>query len=172
MGKREDISKLGPDMRELVNLVSRHAAVEIMNDLAEAGPEWGGEFKNSWKTVAVGQGASGSTEGSYPYDLNDIPNIAITVRETARAKKFVIENSQPYAAYALDLEVGEFKKVGRPKGKVVKEGERPKPGFRGDLNGTGEAESTAELDWYSTYVNSEIKEALRRGVAFGFKAKP
>ena len=42
--KRKEISQLPIDVRELINEVARYAAVEIMNDLAEAGPEWSGEF--------------------------------------------------------------------------------------------------------------------------------
>ena len=63
MARREDISKLPQDMRELINLATRHAAVEIMNDLADAGPEWSGDFQDSWVAVPVGTGASGSTGG-------------------------------------------------------------------------------------------------------------
>jgi hypothetical protein len=172
MARRDDISKLPQDMRELINLATRYAAVEIMNDLADAGPEWSGDFQDSWVAVPVGTGASGSTGGGYPYALNDVPTLSTSIRETARVKKFSIENTQPYAAYALDLEVGDFKKIGRPAGDVVREGFRPVPGFRGDVTaGGGKAESTAELDWYTRYVNSEMGQAIGRGVTFGFRAK-
>ncbi len=170
--RREEIKNLPKDLRELVNLVARSAAVEIMNDLAEAGPEWSGEFQDSWVAIPVGKGASGSTGGGYPYTLNDVPKLSTSIKETARAKKFEIANTQPYAAIALDLEPGAFKKIGRPAGNVVASGVRQN-GIRGDIvSGDGNNESTAPLDWYSTYLNGgEAKKALGRGVLFGFKAK-
>lgn len=45
MAKLDDLTR---DAYNWVNNASRKAAKEIMNGLAEAGPEWGGEFKNSW----------------------------------------------------------------------------------------------------------------------------
>ena len=58
--RRDDVRNLPNDLRELVNLASRFAAVEIMNDLAEAGPEWSGKFQDSWIAIPIGTGASGS----------------------------------------------------------------------------------------------------------------
>ena len=173
--RREEVSKLPKDLRELVNLVARSAAVEIMNDLAEAGPEWSGEFQDSWVAIPVGKGASGSTGGGYPYTLNDVPKLSTSIKETARAKKFEIANTTSYAAYALDLEEGVFRggiRTKNPAGNVVATGSRPVPGRRGDVSGSGEARSTAPLDWYSTYLNGgEAQKALGRGVLFGFRSK-
>lgn len=172
MARRDDVARLPKDLRELVNLVTRHAAVEIMNDLAEAGPEWSGEFQDSWVAVPIGTGASGSTGGGYPYFLKDVPTLSTSIKETARAKKFTIENTQPYAEYALDLKQGYFKADDEPVGEVVAQGARPQPGFRGDVTGQGTNRSTAPLDWYSNYLNGgEMRKALERGVLFGFKGK-
>ncbi len=172
MARRDDVAKLPKDFRELVNLATRHAAVEIMNDLAEAGPEWSGEFQDSWVAVPIGTGASGSTGGGYPYFLNDVPTLSTSIKETARVKKFTIENTKPYAEYALDLKEGYFRADDEPVGEVVAQGTRPRPGFRGDVTGEGNSRSTAPLDWYSNYLNGgEMGKALERGVLFGFKAK-
>lgn len=170
--RREEIKNLPEDLRELVNLVARFAAVEIMNDLAEAGPEWSGKFQDSWVAIPVGKAASGSTGGGYPYTLNDVPRLSTSIKETARVKKFEIVNTQPYAEYALDLKEGIFYADDEPAGEVVAIGKRPVPGLRGDVSGSGGARSTAPLDWYSTYLNGgEAKKALGRGVLFGFKGK-
>lgn len=170
--RREDVRKLAPDLRKLINTAARSAAVEVMNDLAEAGPEWSGEFQDSWIAIPIGTGASGSTGGGYPYALNDVPRLSTSIKETARAKKFEIVNTQPYAAYALDLEEGVSRGIGNPAGDVVATGSRPVPGFRGDVSGDGEARSTAPLDWYRTYLNGgEAQKALRRGVTFGFRGR-
>jgi len=170
--RREEVSKLPKDLRELVNLVARSAAVELMNGLAEAGPEWSGEFQDSWVAIPIGKGASGSTGGGYPYTLDDVPRLSTSIKETARAKKFEIANTTSYAAYALDLKEGVFRGKGNPAGEIVATGSRPVPGLRGDVSGSGGARSTAPLDWYSTYLNGgEAQKALGRGVTFGFRGR-
>tara|TARA_A100001201_G_C4030295_1_gene183386 strand:- start:22 stop:546 length:525 start_codon:yes stop_codon:yes gene_type:complete len=170
--RRDDVRNLPKDLRELVNLVSRAAAVEIMNDLAEAGPEWSGVFQDSWVAIPVGKGASGLTGGGYPYTLKDVPKLSTSIKETARAKKFEIVNTTDYAPYALDLEEGYFRADDEPAGEVVATGRRPVPGFRGDISGSGTSRSTAPLFWYSTYLNGgEAQKALGRGVLFGFRRK-
>lgn len=170
--KRKEISQLPIDVRELINEVTRYAAVEIMNDLAEAGPEWTGKFQDSWVAVPIGRAASGSTGGGYPYTLNDVPKLSTSIKETARVKKFEIVNTQPYAEYALDLKEGKFRGIGNPAGEVVATGSRPVPGRRGDVSGTGGARSTAPLDWYTSYLNGGgMAKALQDGVTFAFKSR-
>ena len=170
--KRKEISQLPIDVRELINEVARYAAVEIMNDLAEAGPEWTGKFQDSWVAVPIGRAASGSTGGGYPYTLNDVPKLSSSIKETARVKKFEIVNTQPYAEYALDLKEGKFRGIGNPAGEVVATGSRPVPGRRGDVSGTGGARSTAPLDWYTSYLNGGgMAKALEDGVTFAFKSR-
>ena len=170
--KRKEISQLPIDVRELINEVARYAAVEIMNDLAEAGPEWSGKFQDSWIAVPIGRAASGSTGGGYPYTLNDVPKLSTSIKETARVKKFEIVNTQPYAEYALDLKEGKFRGIGNPAGEVVATGSRPVPGRRGDVSGTGGARSTAPLDWYTSYLNGGgMAKALQDGVTFAFKSR-
>ena len=170
--RRREISQLPTDIRELINEVTRVAAVNIMNDLAEAGPEWSGEFQDSWVAVPFGKAASGSTGGGYPYSLNDVPKLSTSIKETARVKKFEIVNTQPYAEYALDLKEGLFKGIGNPAGDVVKTGSRPTPGRRGDVSGIGGARSTAPLDWYTSYLNGGgMAKALQDGVTFGFRSR-
>jgi hypothetical protein len=170
--KRKEISQLPIDVRELINEVARYAAVEIMNDLAEAGPEWTGKFQDSWVAVPIGRAASGSTGGGYPYTLNDVPKLSTSIKETARVKKFEIVNTQPYAEYALDLKEGKFRGIGNPAGEVVATGSRPVPGRRGEISGTGGARSTAPLDWYTSYLNGGgMAKALQDGVTFAFRSR-
>lgn len=167
--RRQQVSQLPIDIRELINTAARFAAVEIMNDLAEAGPEWSGEFQDSWIAIPIGTGAAGSTGGGYPYTLSDVPRLSTSIKETARVRKFEIVNTQPYAAIALDLEPGKFIKIGRPAGNVVAIGTRQN-GIRGNVSGDGRAESTAPLDWYTSYLDGGgMARALERGVTFGFK---
>jgi len=177
--RRQQVSQLSTDVRDLINTLARFAAVEIMNDLAEAGPEWSGKFKDNWVAVPIGKGASGSTGGGYPYTLKDVPLLSASIKEIARVKKFEIVNISSYAPYALDLEQGVFftpRENLRPIGRVVETGKRPQgPHFRGDVRGFGSggnARSTAELDWYSTYASAgKMQQSLSRGVLFGFESK-
>ena len=168
----KQLKKMSRDLLEIVNELARHTAVEVMNDLAEKGPEWDGTFKNSWIAVPIGKGASGWAGGSYPYTINDVPNLSTTLAEMRRVKKFKLENIQPYAPYALDLEEGVFRgdrKGNFPIGKVVAKGSRPTPGKRGNVKGgMGEATSTAEKDWYRTYLKGgAMKKAIVEGVRAG-----
>ena len=172
---RNDIRKLAPDALNAINQACRQAAVEIMNDLGGLGPAYTGNFRDSWIAVPVGQGASGTAGGDYPYQISDVPNLSLTRREVARVTKFTIENTQPYAAYALDLEEGRFYPPDEfgPIKEPVKTGSRSS-GLtkRGDVNsGIGEAKSTAELDWYVNYIKGGgLQKALATGVKLGFKA--
>ncbi len=53
----------------------------------------------------------------------------------------------------MDLKDGVFRGEGSPRKPPVKTGSRPVPGKRGDVTGSGGARSTAELNWYSDYIN-------------------
>jgi hypothetical protein len=155
-----------------LNDAARKATARIMNDLAEAGPEWSGEFKDSWVASAPSGGIGG---GQYPYSASSLPRIPPTKREAQRVTKYVIENIAPHAPIALDLVSvprESFTYPGSPpQGDVVARGSRPEKGKRGDLSaGSGNATSTAPLDWYVTYARGgKMSKALERGVRL---AKP
>lgn len=153
------------DAYNWANNLARNAAKEIMNGLADAGPEWSGDFKDSWVADAPGAGTGG---GSYPYSLNQIPKLPATKREANRKTKFIIYNSAPHAPIAMDLvdvPAGDFKRVGYPRGEVVARGGRPDSGKRGEVSGKGNATSTAPLDWYPLFVQGgKMQKALARGV--------
>lgn len=173
-----DVSRLGRDIQDLVSKAARQAAVNIMNDLAEAGPVWSGKFQDSW--VATPATGAGGGSGSYPYSLNNVPEIKLSLAQARSAllpggKTYTIENTRPYAAYALDLEEGVFRQIGLPEGRIVAQGTRNNgnvPGIRGDVqtDADGTAISTAPKDWYTTYINGgEMQKALELGVRTAFR---
>jgi hypothetical protein len=180
---RKPFSQLSRDARYRINLAVRKAAVEIMNDLAEAGPVYSGELRDSWIAIPVGKGARGSVGGGYPYTLSQVPQLSITVRELDRKIKFTIENTAAHAEYALDLAEGffippEFERDEPMPGNVIVQGSRSNPSFRGEVTpgGTtksgeqGRAESSAPQDWYVNYLDGGgLQNALGRGVRLGFK---
>jgi len=155
------------DAYKWLNTISRNATKEIMNGLAEAGPEWSGDFKNSWVAISP---SGGIGSGTYPYTLADIPELPATLREVKRKNKFTISNFAEHKLIAMDLvEVPreEFIYPGYPpKGDIVARGKRPEAGKRGDVGaGRGDSRSTAPLDWYTTFVNGGMmQKALERGV--------
>lgn len=162
MAKLTDLER---DAYNWANNLARNAAKEIMNGLADTGPEWSGEFKDSWVADAPG---AGTGTGSYPYSLNQIPKLPATKREANRKTKFVIYNSAPHAPIAMDLvdvAASEFRQVGYPRGEVVARGGRPDSGKRGEVSGKGNSTSTAPLDWYPLFVEGgKMQKALERGV--------
>jgi len=163
MARLTDIER---DAYTWLNNIARSAAKEIMNGLAEAGPAWSGEFRDSWVAYAASGGAG---SGEYPYKLSDIPKLPATKREAQRVTKFTIENVAPHRLVALDITDvprEEFTYPGKPPiGDVVARGTRPDRGKRGDVTGSGNATSTAPLDWYPLFVQGgKMQKALERGV--------
>ena len=159
-------------IRRKAQSAARHAAAEIMNDLAKAGPNWSGRFKNSW--VADAPGSAVGKKANYPYKVSDVAKLKDTKAAAAKDIKLVVYNTTDYALIALDLKEGKFIGKGEPKGSVVDTGKRRTNneglGIRGDLDGAGSARSTAPLDWYLTYVDSGgLRKSLSRGVKLGFK---
>lgn len=164
--------RLGRDARRKVQSAARQAAAEIMNDLAEAGPNWSGRFKNSW--VADAPGSAVGKTANYPYKISDVARLKDTVSAVEKNPKLVVYNKSPYALYALDLKEGKFFAKGEPKGPVVEQGNRPTDadglGIRGDISGEGNARSTAALDWFMTYIDGGgLQKSLANGVKIGFK---
>jgi hypothetical protein len=170
------LSQLERDLRTKLNKSVRTVARNIMNDLAEAGPVWGGEFRDSWEAYAPGVGAA--IPGQYPYTLSDIPELPVTKREMERVTKLIIGNRASYALVAMDLVAPSegFRYPGyEPEGDVVFRGTRPDGGRRGDvgpkLRGGSDNRSTAPLDWYTTYAQGgKMQKALERGVKAEFQA--
>lgn len=162
-----------PDrIRNKMNVAARQAAVAVMNDLAEKGPAYSGEFRDNWRALAIGDSAGGGGAGAYPYQISDVPNLKITRKSVERVKVFEIINVSPYALYAMDIIPGKW---------ITPEGVTPKGGvefgvlygkrygrFRGEVEKDPEARrvSTAEKDWYTNYVNGgamsdQVKRVLR-----------
>ena len=160
---------------------ARTAAKNVMNDLAERGPEYSGIFKDSWRARVIETGQQ--RDGEYPYSILDVPKL-VPDKATAfdiRVKgipKLEIYNTQPYQEYALDLKRGKFRpdmfSNGQPIppiGRVVKQGGRGKdPVFRGEfVNSIGTGKSTARPNWFRTYIKgAKFRSAVEKGVRLAF----
>ena len=160
--------QLRRDLGRKTQSAARHAAAEIMNDLAEAGPVWSGRFANSWVADAPCEGAG--PDGTYPYTIRDTARLPDTIKAVERNPKLIIKNTTDYALQAMDLEEGYFRPIGEPKGKVVSEGKRY-GGKRGQVSddGEGKARSTAKLDWFNDYISGGgLAKSLGKGVKIAF----
>ena len=164
------LSQLNRDIRRKTQSAARHAAAEIMNGLAEAGPLWSGEFANSW--VANAPGVGPGPNGTYPYSVRDTAKLPDTIAAVNRNPKLVVVNTTDYAMQAMDLEEGYFINPGtEPKGPVVLEGRR-KGKMRTDIIPTSDvstSRATAVRDWFLTYVNGGgMAKSLGTGVRIAF----
>jgi len=169
----KSLGQLNRDLRRKTQSAARHAAVEIMNDLAKAGPTWSGKFRDSW--IADALGSALGKRSSYPYSIADVAKLKDTIAAVKQPIKLKVYNTTEYALIAQDLREGKFYPRGEPIGKVVSQGKRPldKNGLsiRGNVQpGEGRSKSTAPLDWFTTYIDGGgLARSLEFGVRIGFK---
>lgn len=169
--------KILDSVKERINTSTRIATAAIMNDLAEIGPATTGKFRDSWQAIAVTGGINNPTPSGYPYKTEDIPRLDIKSSTMDRVRVFEIRNTAPYADIAMDLRQSTYKKVADPIGGIdfgVSYGLRPRyPSIRGDvIEGRGNKShySTAELDWYTTYINGgQMHDSVRLALSANYK---
>jgi hypothetical protein len=190
-GKGFGIEKMADDVRDAAINALRNAAKEVVNDLAAIGPGWSGEFRQDWyvETADGKRGVQARGEDGR-YNLFNIPQLKVQGRN-ARGQftaskpmgvgkiELFIGNSSPYAQEAMDLIPGKFRRqeegpikepvaVGRRVGRL-----------RGDVkemsteeileSGKRPAISTAQKDWYTTYMEGgAFKAAFQKGAKAGF----
>lgn len=173
--------------RDIENKLARGIqgfAVKSMNELAQRGPAWSGEFSASWGFAPEGRtpNTAGTTGKIYKYTKNDVP-----VRDVQRfvrdgVTRFSIVNTSPHAAIATDQEEGVFAPPANqpaPIGDVVKFGTgRPSDEhFRWQIRDVAEnpgedvtSQITAEKDWFATYLRGGgLQQDLNTGFTREFK---
>ena len=183
---KNEVKNFNLEKRKELNNTVRTVTVQIMNDLAEAGPEWSGDFKNSWEAIPLGEGSKIGKSGSYPYKLNNIPQLSTAKEAVRKANKLQITNTSEWAKYALDIEEGRFTppnfprkdRPGNPLGEVIPGGTGKRDPdsltLRGQLSpGPGGARITAPLFWYNKYLNGGgLQKSVEAGAKFAFKRNP
>jgi hypothetical protein len=162
-------------------------AVRSMNNLAQAGPAWTGEFSQSWVFVPEGGSAQSPTAGAKngigKYNKNDVP-----VREVERYLKdgktrFQIANTSEHALIAIDAQESKFAPPPSPpapidpvKVPVAYGTGRPKrEHFRWEMRNTEGEEITSQItagqDWFPNYLDGgQLQEDLKSGVRAGFSS--
>lgn len=170
-GRKTKWTDIAVRQRERINLTVRQAAVNIMNDLAERGPAYSGEFRDSWRALPLGGASEPGTPGQYPYTTRNIPKIGTRVKDMERVAVFEIINVAPYALYAMDIIPGVWRRPdgAEPIGGVefgIEYGDRAfGETFRGEVSGEGENVSTAAANWYDDYVKGGgMSKAVARSI--------
>lgn len=170
--------ELAANIRKATARGIQEFAVRSMNELAQAGPAWTGEFSASWGFAPEGvtPNTPGTTGKVYRYTKNDVPLRDVERYVKNGVDRFSIVNTAPHAAIAIDEEKARFFPVGEP----VKQQEfgdgRDQPSLRYEIGDTfsgtdneAPASRTAEEDWFTTYVlGGGLQKDLSAGFSFGF----
>lgn len=170
-GFGNDLRKLPDDILKATGEGLRAATRQIIADLQEAGPAYSGNFRSKWYSQVEGRGnkvfASVGVPRFKPQELRK------------GAPTILIGNTAPYAQEAMDLIPGKFERQDEgPVKSPVAVGARVGK-FRGDVvdmsmediveSGRKPAISTAERDWYATYMEGGgFSGAFRQGAKSGF----
>ena len=148
---------------EIVAGQALEAAEETVAELQALGPQWSGEFSNSWKIETRTQVSRGKGQKTLPVVLKAPKPRG---RDVLRGNTWFvrIENTAPYAAVAMDLEEGKFSRKFYPSGPINKSkwdttggGKRVGPAVppmkRGNVSwgSNGTASRTADLDWFANF---------------------
>jgi len=139
----------------------QRAATEVVRELQEAGPQWTGEFANSWEIASNSKVVSGTGSPGAPQKIQ-APPLSIDEFKFKPETKYYIANKAPYADVALDLAPYSYEGLDKNSnlGEPIKNpgsieyGTRPAGGKRGDVQGSGSNRSTAPLDWYTNYMRA------------------
>jgi hypothetical protein len=168
-----DFKKLARDGDEifasLIASQTLNTTERVVKALQKAGPQWSGEFSNSWTISTKSRTSLPSKRKSLP---EDVKAPKVTGKEVLSGNTWLIriENIAPYAAIAMDLEEGQFSRgfyLGGPinKSKWKQGGGRRTMMTmkRGEINKGqgGMASRTAPLDWFANFKKGgRLKQLL------------
>ena len=168
-----DFKKLARDGDEifasLIASQTLNTTERVVKALQKAGPQWSGEFSNSWVIKTKSRTSLPSKRKSLP---EDVKAPKVTGKEVLSGNTWLIriENIAPYAAIAMDLEEGQFSRgfyLGGPinKSKWKQGGGRRTMMTmkRGEINKGqgGMASRTAPLDWFANFKKGgRLKQLL------------
>lgn len=154
----------------------RAAAERVVRELQQDGPNWSGEFSNSWEirtgsTVSRGTGAPGEPA---PVRAPTVSGREATAAQIFKDPLLTISNFAPHAAEAIDavqhdrnyyarrLTSEPQTALGRSKWEQF--GPRSDVSYRGQTGGGSEGGSssrTAPLDWFATYASAKLNRAIK-----------
>lgn len=169
-GFANPIRNMAPDIRKRVGESLRSATRQILSELQEEGPDYSGEFKRKWYSQVEGRGNKVFVNSGVPRFTDE--------QLRKGSPTILIGNTSPYAQEAMDLIPGKFvAQEGEPNKTPVAMGVRIGT-FRGDVKDAAPdmdesskslAISTAEKDWYTTYMEGgRFARAFKQGAKSGF----
>lgn len=170
-GFANELRNIAPDIRRATGESLRSATRQILSDLQKASPGYSGKFRRAWYSQLEGKSNKVFVSVGVP-----------TIKDEELRKgapTILIGNTSPYAQEAMDLIPGNFQRqeegpVKHPDAIGFRVGK-----FRGDVvdadfeaivdSGKRPAISTAEPDWYTTYMEGGgFASAFRQGARSGF----
>ena len=168
-----DFKKLARDGDEifasLIASQTLNTTERVVKALQKAGPQWSGEFSNSWTISTKSRTSLPSKRKSLP---EDVKAPKVTGKEVLSGNTWLIriENIAPYAAIAMDLEEGQFSRGFSLGGPINKSKWKQGGGRRtmmtmkrGEINKGqgGMASRTAPLDWFANFKKGgRLKQLL------------
>ena len=158
---------------EIVAGQALEAAEETVAELQALGPQWSGEFSNSWKIETRTQVSAGKGQKTFPITLKAPKPRG---RDVLRGNTWFvrIENTAPYAAVAMDFVDVMFSRkfyasgpINISKWDTTGGGKRVGPAVppmkRGNVSwgSNGTASRTADLDWFANFKKGgRLKQLL------------
>jgi hypothetical protein len=154
----------------------RAAAERVVRELQKAGPNWSGEFSNSWQisttsTTYKGTGAPGEPQ---PIRAPSVTGREATAAQIFKDPLLKITNFAPHALEAIDAiehdrQYYARRKTPEPttalgKSKWQVAGPRANVSYRGEIGGGsegGNSSRTAPLDWFATYASAKLDRAVK-----------
>jgi hypothetical protein len=155
----------------------KRVAERIVREMQQAGPNWSGEFSNSWQietptTTVRGTGKRGEPQPIYAPVLTgqQVTKSFLTKDSVV----FRITNFAPHALEAIDavqhdrryyarrLTPQPTTTLGRQKWEIF--GPRSVSSYRGQTgggSGLSNSSRTAPLDWFATYASSNLGRAVQ-----------
>jgi len=154
----------------------RAAAERVVRELQKEGPNWSGEFSNSWQisttsTTYKGTGAPGEPQA---VRAPSVTGREATAGQILKEPLLKITNFAPHALEAIDAVEHDRQyyarrktpepttSLGQSKWQVT--GPRSNVSARGDIGGGTEGSNssrTAPLDWFAAYASAKLDRAVK-----------
>lgn len=185
------VKQLEKDITRKIARGMQEFAVRSMNNLADSGPAWTGEFSQSWVFSAKGESSPSITAGGSntigKYNKYSAPLVSIERDIKSGKSEFVIANTSEHALIAIDeVESSFYPPESQPypikdPADVLVGGGRPQDDIvlrwqmkEIDLSDPDEkilSRITAPKDWFTTYIKGgALQLDLASGFSVGFES--
>jgi hypothetical protein len=163
------------------------AAERVVRELQQDGPNWSGQFSNSWQIQTPTVLKKGTGQPGEPVPVTTPPLTGQQVVKSFLTKDsvvFTISNFAPHALEAIDAVQHDRQYYARRKTATPQTslglskwevfGPRAAASYRGQTGGGsqgGNSSRTAPLDWFSTYASAELGRAVQIEMDSAFRRR-